>query len=438
MQIQWLCLDRITPKDLSDNKSNTYCRDPFLIDHGAIVHSSEFRRLSNKTQVFSRPESDFVRTRLTHSIEASQIGRQLARIAIQSLPSKPGENNFEKYFEDLVVNACLAHDLGHPPFGHMGAVVLKEISGKATKHNYEFDDNKQVVRILLGTGYRSQLNVSHALVDSILKYKHKNDHCYDSERSLVEHTTKLTGTESLRHPACYLMEIADDISYIAADVEDALKFDIITTDNLIEMISPSIELLDSEYKKLAMSWADFIRENSFDPRRISSALIKACINHAAKGIKSALSGKDANELPNAFNDFVKSNGNKKDPYNLLYWNDGTTVGEELRVFKKERSQPVIFRSHYNGRMEFIANKVIHDLWNAFIPLSDKTTYANSPAFKIIPNDLQEYIQKLHKGEVYSESNAEQILCDFISGMTDRYAIRLWDQLHTPDRLIFAA
>ena len=136
-------LERLKPSD----RSNDY-RSPFQIDRDRIIHSSEFRRLQGKTQVFLPGEYDFYRTRLTHSIEVAQIGRSICHF----LYVKENDSFSEDYFidPDLVEAICLAHDLGHPPFGHAGERILHKLM---TKYG-GFEGNAQTLRLVAENLYR--------------------------------------------------------------------------------------------------------------------------------------------------------------------------------------------------------------------------------------------------------------------------------------------
>ena len=145
-------------------------RTPFQIDRDRIIHSSEFRRLQGKTQVFLPGEYDFYRTRLTHSIEVSQIGRSICAYLFESNKELFNKNFFID--PDLVESACLAHDLGHPPFGHAGERTLHNLM----KPYGGFEGNAQTLRLITEIFYRTDedrrgLNPTRAFIDSILKYK---------------------------------------------------------------------------------------------------------------------------------------------------------------------------------------------------------------------------------------------------------------------------
>ena len=159
-------------------------RSPFQIDRDRMIHSSEFPRLQGKTQVFLPGEYDFYRTRLTHSIEVAQIGRAICSY----LHSKEKKIFNEEYFidEDLVESICLAHDLGHPPFGHAGEQTLNELM----KNYGGFEGNAQTLRMIADIFYRDEdrhrgINPTRPFLDGILKYKSNLQAVQSSEKSFI-------------------------------------------------------------------------------------------------------------------------------------------------------------------------------------------------------------------------------------------------------------
>lgn len=200
-------------------------RSPFERDRSRIIHSAAFRNLQGKTQIFEPHSADFMRTRLTHSIEVAQIGRGLAkRFGV------PGS---------LVETACLAHDLGHPPFGHTGEAVLNE---RMEKHG-GFEGNAQTFRILTRLEPKHKdydgLDLCRASILAVLKYPYERnertkDHKFlylDDTRGdvtgwLYEGTDQeLIDTPNPRPPRtlpCQLMDWADDIAYSVHDLEDGI------------------------------------------------------------------------------------------------------------------------------------------------------------------------------------------------------------------------
>ena len=167
-------------------------RSPFQVDRDRIIHTSSFRRLQNKTQVFFSGEYDFYRTRLTHSIEVAQIGRSLCnRLNLTS----PLLSTTYYIDADLVEAACLSHDIGHPPFGHTGERTLHRLMGPFGG----FEVNAQTLRILTTIlfGPDRGMNPSRALMDGVLKYKtlfgevdrQKNHFLYAAQADILDFVT---------------------------------------------------------------------------------------------------------------------------------------------------------------------------------------------------------------------------------------------------------
>ena len=202
-------------------------RSEFEHDRARIIHSAAFRRLQGKTQVFGVYEGDFFRTRLTHSLEVAQIAKGIAL----SLGADT----------DLVETICLAHDLGHPPFGHAGERLLHD-----HMRNYGgFESNAQTFRIVTRLEHKHTaypgLNLTYPSLDGLLKYKTcMNTQAltlarrepikgyYAVDRDLVEAITRSTGSGQQRSLECQIMDVADDIAYSAHDLEDSLQAGLLT------------------------------------------------------------------------------------------------------------------------------------------------------------------------------------------------------------------
>ncbi len=226
-------------------------RTPFQIDRDRIIHSSEFRRLQGKTQVFLPGEYDFYRTRLTHSIEVAQIGRSISNYLASSNKDCFNENYFID--SDLVESACLTHDLGHPPFGHAGERTLH----KLMRPYGGFEGNAQTLRLITKVFYRSEderrgMNPTRAFIDSILKYKSlygdlenpENHFIYDDQKKYLDFTfdNKLSemnlssgdDLNSLRSIECQIMDWADDTAYAINDLVDSISGGFITIYKLLK------------------------------------------------------------------------------------------------------------------------------------------------------------------------------------------------------------
>jgi dGTPase len=188
-------------------------RGPYQRDRDRILHSSAFRRLSQKTQVFTGEMGDYHRTRLTHTLEVASIARTIARAL--------------RLNEDLVEALALAHDIGHPPFGHSGEDVLNE----CLEHDGGFNHNAQALRIceLLETSYREYpgLNLTREVLDG-------------QQRRSTKHAGSISGDSTAEHFESPLLEVqvvdaADSIAYDAHDADDALELGLLEPDQLLDV-----------------------------------------------------------------------------------------------------------------------------------------------------------------------------------------------------------
>ena len=435
---------------INDKKMKTENkRDAFLKAYGSVIHSSQFRRLSYKTQVFLNNHSDYARTRLTHSIEASQIGVQLARVFLKVI----GINKISKLqglkrdFEYLTAITCLSHDIGHPPFGHAGESKLSDLSEKID-FKIKFDANKQNVRLLIGDDpFRKPLNVPYCLIDSVMKYKYpsaQKTSYYLKDKDKIESILLKTGLKEIKHPTCYLMEASDDIAYICGDIEDALKHNLISEKcikSIIKEITKESKYLKKEKKHLDKS-LDSYDDN--DARVIMSALMKVFVGHCIESIKyifeSSENNPDINDLPRLLNDSIKKIHHPEEKYNLLYCDlpQSNCLGKKIKKIKETIYKDHILKSVDIIESEYFAEKILEDLFNEFMSLeslpADKL-YHNK-LFLLLPEYVKNRIKKyLNEFGSFSErTELARIVCDYISGMTDRYAIDFWEKIKTPIRL----
>lgn len=245
-------------------------RSDFQRDYDRLIFSSPFRRLQNKTQVFPLPGSVFVHNRLTHSLEVSSVGRSISLIVSKTLRKKYPDTDIA--FEEIgsiVAAACLAHDLGNPPFGHSGekaiATYFSEGKGRPLYHDIvksegrwedftNFDGNANSIRLLTHqfVGRRKGgFAMTYSMLASIIKYPFSSELAHNKgkfgffqaeEESVIKIAEEL-GIPRLqeqplrlaRYPLVYLVEAADDICYKIMDIEDAHKLHILTTEKTVEL-----------------------------------------------------------------------------------------------------------------------------------------------------------------------------------------------------------
>ncbi len=364
-------------------------RTCFQRDRDRIIHSTAFRRLKYKTQVFIYHEGDHYRTRLTHSIEVSQIARSLARAL--SLD------------EDLAEALALAHDLGHPPFGHAGERALSH-----AMTDYDgFDHNAQTLRIVTFLERRyaafDGLNLTADTLQGIVKH---NGPLLDTAKS--EFTTLpfairdyryLRELELWTHPSleAQVAAIADDIAYDSHDIDDGVRAGLIQIEDLARapLIGPCIHEVREKYPDLQT--ARLVHESL---RRLISKLVGDVFDTARRAI-------DEKSITNA--------------------GAVQNCGQMLAVFspeimEKETALKVFLRQHMYRHANVIrvmkdAEKVVTDLFQAYIEGPDQ-----------IPDEWRDGWGNL------DEKQQARRICDFVAGMTDRYALQEHSRLFdlTPD------
>lgn len=342
-------------------------RTVFQRDRERIIHTTAFRRLEFKTQVFIIHEGDYYRTRLTHSLEVAQLGRSIAR----SL----GAN------EDLVETICLAHDIGHPPFGHSGERILADLM----KDYGGFDHNKHSLRIvtLLEKRYPDfpGLNLTWEVLEGMVK--HETD--YDLSDA-DDYNPELRGPLEAQ-----IANVADELAYTSHDLDDGLRSGLITPSQLDgiaiwEIVKESIGLRKTE------TLDDLTRHQ----------------------IIRRLIGIEVTDLIQSVDRYIRKSGVKTPddlqrlPYNLVgFSEDMHRRNRELKDFLFTN----LYRHYRVVRMANKSEKIIFDLFTAY--------HKN-------PDMLPEHIQDLNE-----ERGLERVICDYIAGMTDRYAIDEFNRLFDP-------
>lgn len=430
---------RICEQDKKENDNRT----EYERDFSRLIHSSAFRRLQAKTQVLGLGESDFYRTRLTHSMEVAQIGAGIKRHL------KKGEYQFkpdQKLLDELLpssalINAiCLAHDLGHPPFGHGGEVALnicmREFGG--------FEGNGQTLRILTKLEKYTEnngMNSTRRLLLGVLKYpipyseacnskfydqlpnkiwlakadKQKPPKCYlDCEKAIVEKfifaklskkdTESFVKSEfsSTKHhqPKFHsldasIMELADDISYSLHDFEDAISLKLITLED----------------------WKAHNKDKEF--------FFENC-DESSEAIGNQLFSKDSykrkekiGSLVHKFitNIYLHENEIFEEP--LLRWNAFMAKSwDELREHIFELVYKKVIKSTNVQLLEFKGQKIVIELFEAL----------TSDPERLLPKSTYE---KYSNGK--NINDCMRVICDYIAGMTDEYATRLYEKIYSPHK-----
>lgn len=391
-------------------------RSAFQVDRDRIIHAQAFRKLQSKTQVFLSGEYDFYRTRLTHSIEVAQIGRSICHfLQTQGGPLQP-----DFFIDgDLVEGVCLAHDLGHPPFGHSGERTLQELMIKWGG----FEGNAQTLHLLTKTMVQNETSVrgiqpTRALLDGVLKYKKlfseyttppTNHFLYDPqiiERQFVlgvELPPELVEGEKLnafKSIECQIMDWADDAAYSLNDIVDGVKAGFLTREKIESWAAG--EAIDAPQQRLLEELLDAIHAD-----RLESVF--------SQKIGSFITGCRLRKREN----FMAEKTNRY-AYELVI---GRNAEGEAQFFKK-LANDVIFESPQLQQIEHKARRVLFDLWEAVW----QNYVEKGPR---VINILPTRVGKLIDGEVSPAGKARQI-CDYLAGLTDGMIVRTYRRLFDPE------
>lgn len=396
-------------------------RSQYQRDRARIMHSAAFRRLQGKTQVMGVGEGDFHRTRLTHSIEVAQIGYGILEVLQRNAAFHPEVIREWLPHRDLIEAACLAHDLGHPPFGHKGEQALH----RAMLGSGGFEGNGQTLRILTRLEkYKDRgkgIYPTRRLLLSILKYpcamdafdmeQHqiKPPKCYHNEEKPIVSWVLAAFSEADRevfqetksgkpqHHSfdCSIMELADDIAYGIHDIEDIVARGLATAEELREEIHKAFRQIDGSLAHGDVVFdADFVCAellgNSFDRKQMVSNLV------------------------NLFITSVKIEPTGSFEHSLLRFNAVLpgTHDKLLRALKDLAYKLVIGQAKVQ-QLERRGQMVVAQLYEALI----------SDPKNLIPHGSWE--------DGANESSVERRVCDYIAGMTDAYAEKLYKRLFHP-------
>jgi dGTPase len=343
-------------------------RSPFTIDRDRVIHSNAFRRLEYKTQVFVYHEGDHYRNRLTHSLEVAAVGRRLARLL--------GLN------EELVESVALAHDLGHSPFGHSGERVLDTLMSDWGG----FEHNRQSLRVV-----------------EIIEHRHHGfrgmNLTWETREGIAKHNTEYDSPEiegygpgifpSLEaQVAC----LADEIAYTSHDLDDGLNSGILSLRALMDV---PLWKLNFETMQQAFPEEGFRRNCYATIRKLISLLIRDVAENTLRNLDrmSIGSADDARQAPELAVAFTAG------------------VAQEFSAMKTFLYEN-LYRHHQVRRMAVKAEKILKELFG---------TYMDDHS--LLPTNLR----------VHLDSHAtERVICDYLAGMTDRYAINEYRRLFTPE------
>jgi len=417
-------------------------RSEFQKDFDRIVFSPAFRRLQDKTQVFPLPESDFVHTRLTHSLEVSCVGRSLGNLVGESVIERhPAlKNKFTKFhFGEIVAAACLAHDIGNPPFGHSGEDAIAEFfrSGDGQKFKskiknekkwtdlIKYEGNAQGFRIiskLQNPKERGGLRLTYSTLAAVTKYPreslinnktkslqnkaYRKYGFFQAEKDLFKEVADATGLNCqkeniywwCRHPLAFLVEAADDICYRVMDLEDGFRLGLVTFKETEDLLIPLIN------KQALKGYREKDKKDQIGYLR--AVAISELVNELAKVFldeeKNILKGKSEDDL------ICKIKRSK----------------ELIRI--KDISIEKIYKSRSVVEREVAGYEVLGGLLETFIgafneAYEGKISAKNRAVFALLPNRITDEIPN----DLYLRLLR---IIDFVSGMTDSFAVSLFRKI----------
>jgi dGTPase len=398
-------------------------RSEFHKDYDRIIFSSAFRRLSDKTQVVPFPQSAYTRQRLTHSLEVSCVGRSLATHVYNALGADISRIRPQGDFEAIVAAACLAHDIGNPPFGHFGERAIQDWAkqkrdspefGRLTLNqrlDFErFEGNAQSFRVLTRLQMSSRtggMRLTAAALGTMIKYptfsqladqfRYRKHGCFDDDRTAFEETFEQIGRtadsngEYSRHPLALLSEAADDICYAIIDLEDGCQAGLISVDDALSILNEIQPLRFSESNmpdsdKLAMGRALSIST-------LVQQAVQQFLEHSDQIIQGHYSRSLISDCP------------ASESYTIAKRTVGRRVFESARVLE----------------MEAAGYQAIQGLLNILVPA----------ALSAAPSGFESHVLALTGLNARRDGSEYQriLACtDYVSGMTDRYCLELFQKL----------
>jgi len=349
-------------------------RDPYARDRDRVLHCSSFRRLEYKTQVFLNHEGDYFRTRLTHSLEVSQIARTLSRML--------------KLNETLAEVIALSHDLGHTPFGHVGGDELDRLL-KEDGRPLGFEHNFQSFRVLTKLEKRYKdfegLNLTFATLEGVLK------HSYPYKKPFLEGLDSRFDLE--KHPSLEAMVVdhADEIAYTSHDIDDGIKYGLITFDDLLQdrLCLRVDEMVEREGVK---------RGEKLYRHRFVAGLIKLLVEDFIENSKVG-AGTYRKEIP------IVATLDAKETLPVGFSKETAT---QLKILKKLLLKK-LYKHEKIARKMHAGKQCIKGLYKAFTEDAD-----------LLP---------LHQQELFEVRTKERVIADYIAAMTDRYAMKTYHEVY---------
>jgi len=409
-------------------------RTPYHRDHARLIHSAAFRRMQAKTQVLGLGESDFYRTRLTHSMEVAQIG---TGINYKLKSDNPALGNVIAP-RSLMNTICLAHDIGHPPFGHGGEVALNQ----CMRNHGGFEGNGQTLRILSKLDKYSRefgLNPTRRMLLGILKYPKSYTECCNSSVYLQDtpRPSWLFRAEHATPPKCHLdsetdvvdfisegfsesdwsalqdqfvesannhrkpsamaldasiMDLADDISYGIHDLEDAVELGLVNRDDWTSYCTPILfQQCEIDFDEITH---ELFCESSSARKNAIGTLINRLITRVYIGKSS---------IPECSDPLLA--------FNACLPNEDHALLEHVKCLVRE----IVIKTERVQQLEFKGQKLVVE------------------AFEVLASDPERLLPQGTRDRYIERDKDIRVICDYVAGMTDDYITRLYEKLFVPRR-----
>lgn len=432
-------------------------RDPFENDYGRIISSTFIRRLQDKTQVFPLEESDFIRTRLTHSMEVAAIAKSLGKSVEKVLLDKGKlDKQYKGHISSLLNVAGLVHDLGNPPFGHFGESAIQTFFSRffSTRDNSKgvvwndqqmkdfifFDGNVQTFRILRKLSFLNDefsYNLTYPTLACIVKYPRssitgniknatnvaeKKFGYFISEEEDYRIISDHLGLNNNRHPAVFLLEAGDDIAYSAADIEDGVKLGSLNFSLIYETFEENLKDDEKKDEVLNALLGMYEKSKIISSDRLDLTVRKFRIFTQGLMIEAAI-----NEFLNNHDDILDGKYSKE----LI----SNSSAKNIRAAYKQLGY-LVFAQKKIVQAELAGWEIISGLLEIFVEASKSENFKSSGnnvesrLYNMISSSFR-YMYETYPS-IYPNTNLEYkkilLITDFISGMTDSYALNYYQKL----------
>ena len=460
-----LSAERIRPVKVRAGSGDL--RTEYEKDYHRIIGSASFRRLQDKTQVFPLDKSDFIRTRLTHSLEVSSFGKSLGQNISQKILKEIQDPDFKPEYQgyicDILQCAGLLHDIGTPPFGHFGETVIREwfqvhmgslqlagrpltelLTEQMQADFYQFEGNTQALRLVTKLHYlvdEHGMNLTQALLGTIIKYpvssleidkksgdiRTKKMGYYYAERDIFAKVQQTLGTNGHRHPLAFALEAADDIAYQTADVEDAFKKGCITYQQFLEELRAYGQREDAgqDYEKLLEALES--RYQKGQERKVANPEAYAIQNWIVM-VQGKLLACATEQFTQHYTEIMTGTYRQE----LLSEGDGAKLADALG----DIAYRYAFITEPIYKLEIAAETIMDFLLERFVDAA--IVYDSGEPLTAVQTKLMALISDNYKAiyRYYSQDKSPEeklylrllLVTDFICGMTDSYAKRLYQEL----------